>query len=252
MPGFESAGVAIDYLDEGEGPAVVLVHGFASNRAVNWVNTGWTAALTAAGYRVLAPDMRGHGRSAKLYEPLAYRTRTMAADVVALLDHTAVGRAVLMGYSMGARISAFAALSAPDRLRGLVLSGLASSLVEGIGGEEAIARALEAPSAAQVTEPQARAFRVFAEQTEGDLRALAACIRAARQVLTPEEVARIAAPTLVVAGEKDEIAGSADALAAMMPNARGVTLPGRDHMTAVGDRRHRSEVLAFLEGLGPA
>jgi pimeloyl-ACP methyl ester carboxylesterase len=92
---------------------------------------------------------------------------------------------------------------------------------------------------------------VFAEQTGSDLRALAACIRAARQVLTPADVARIEAPTLVVAGEKDEIAGSAGALAALMPNARGVTLPGRDHMTAVGDKGHKREVRAFLDNLAP-
>lgn len=246
MPGFENGGVLVDYLDEGSGPVVVLVHGFASNRSVNWVNTGWVSSLTKAGHRVLAPDNRGHGRSAKLYEPALYTTPTMASDVIALLDHVGVERAVLMGYSMGARISAFATLAAPARVRGLVLSGLASALVEGIGGEEAIARALEAPSAGDVVEPHARAFRVFAEQTGSDRRALAACIRAARQVLTPQEVGRILAPTLVVAGEKDEIAGSADALAALIPNARAVTLPGRDHMTAVGDRVHKSEVLAFL------
>lgn len=249
MPHFENGGVLLDYLDEGEGPVVVLVHGFASNRAVNWVNTGWVTALARAGHRVLAPDNRGHGRSARLYEPALYTAPTMAGDVIALLDHVGVRRAVLMGYSMGARISAFATLAAPERVRGLVLSGLASALVDGIGGEEAIARALEAPSAAAVTEPHARAFRVFAEQTGSDLRALAACIRAARQSLTREDVGRIAAPTLVVAGENDDIAGSADVLAAMMPVARAVTLPGRDHMTAVGDRIHKAEVLAFLDAL---
>jgi len=249
VPHFENGGVLLDYLDEGEGPVVVLVHGFASNRAVNWVNTGWVTALARAGHRVLAPDNRGHGRSARLYEPALYTAPTMAGDVIALLDHVGVRRAVLMGYSMGARISAFATLAAPERVRGLVLSGLASALVDGIGGEEAIARALEAPSAAAVTEPHARAFRVFAEQTGSDLRALAACIRAARQSLTREDVGRIAAPTLVVAGENDDIAGSADVLAAMMPVARAVTLPGRDHMTAVGDRIHKAEVLAFLDAL---
>ena len=249
MPGFESAGVQIDYLDEGEGPVVVLVHGFASNRAVNWVNTGWVRDLTGAGFRVIAPDNRGHGRSAKLYAPAAYTTETMAGDVIALLDHAGVETAVLMGYSMGARIAAFAALQAPGRVRALVMSGLASALVEGIGGEDAIARALEAPSRTDAGDDHSRAFRIFAEQTGSDLSALAACIRAARQVLSPADVARITAPTLVVAGENDEIAGSADALAALIPDARAVTLAGRDHMTAVGDKGHKRAVRDFLAEL---
>lgn len=246
MPAFQNDGVTLDYLDEGEGPPVLLVHGFASNRAVNWVNTGWVQLLTRSGRRVLAIDNRGHGRSEKLYEPERYQTTLMAADALALLDHLGLERAAVMGYSMGARISAFAALAAPERVAALVLSGLASNLVHGVGGGEAIARALEASSAAEVRDPPARAFRVFAEQTGSDRRALAACIRASRQTLSSVDVARIAAPALVVAGSDDEIAGSADELASLMPNAEAVTLPRRDHMTAVGDKGHKDAVLAFF------
>ena len=264
MAQFDSAGVTIDYIEEGEGPLVVLVHGFASNRVVNWVNTGWVKTLTDAGYRVVALDNRGHGRSQKLYDSAAYHTETMAADVVRLIDHlgaskseaskseaskSEASKAVVMGYSMGARIAAFAARAAPERLRGVVLSGLASNLVDGIGGSEAIAAALEAPSVAAVSDPTGRTFRVFAEQPGSDLRALAACIRGARQTLTAQEVGEIAVPTLVVAGDKDDIAGSPDALAALIPGARAVTLPGRDHMTAVGDRGHKQAVAEFLGAL---
>lgn len=246
MPSFDSDGVAIDYLDEGEGPLVVLVHGFASNRVVNWVNTGWVKMLTEGGHRVVALDNRGHGRSEKLYDSAAYQTDRMAEDVVRLIDTLDAGKAVLMGYSMGARISAFAARAAPDRLAALVLSGLASNLVDGIGGSEAIAAALEAPSLAAVQDLNARAFRIFADQTGSDRRALAACIRAARQTLSAEQVGEIAVPTLVVAGEKDTIAGSPDRLAGLIPGARAVTLPGRDHMTAVGDRGHKQAVAEFI------
>ena len=246
MPTFDSDGVTIDYLDEGKGPLVVLVHGFASNRVVNWVNTGWVRTLTGAGYRVVALDNRGHGRSQKLYDSVAYLTDRMAEDVVRLIDTLDAGKAALMGYSMGARISAFAARAAPDRLRALVLSGLASNLVDGVGGSEAIAAALEAPSLAAVQDHNARAFRVFADQTGSDRAALAACIRASRQTLSEAEVGEIAVPTLVVAGDRDDIAGSAERLAALIPGARAVTLPGKDHMTAVGDRGHKAAVTDFL------
>lgn len=246
MPTFDSDGVTIDYLDEGEGPLVVLVHGFASNRVVNWVNTSWVKTLRDAGYRVVALDNRGHGRSEKLYDSDAYHTETMAADVIRLLDHLGADKAVLVGYSMGARISAFAARMAPERLYGVVLSGLASNLVKGLEGAEAIAEALKAPSAGAVQNHGARAFRVFAEQTGGDRDALAACILGGRQTLGAAEAGAIDLPVLVVAGDMDDIAGSADGLARLIPGARAVTLPGRDHMTAVGDKGHKAAVLEFL------
>lgn len=247
MPTFQNEGITLDYLDEGEGPIVLLIHGYASNRMVNWVNTSWVTTLTRAGRRVIAIDNRGHGRSDKLYDPPLYQTTRMAADAIALLDHVGTERAVVMGYSMGARISAFAAREAPERLSALVLSGLASNLVHGVGGGPQVAAAMEAPSAASITDPGARAFRVFADQTGSDRRALAACIRASRQTLTAADMAGIEVPTLVVAGADDTIAGSADELAALMPNAKAITLPGRDHMTAVGDKGHKTAVLAFLD-----
>lgn len=251
MPSFEHDGVTLDYLDEGEGegPAILLIHGFASNRVVNWANTSWVTTLKRAGLRVLAIDNRGHGKSEKLYDADRYKTTLMAADAIALLDHVSVDRAVVMGYSMGARISAFAALAAPERLRGLVLSGLAANLVHGVGGGPAIAAAMEAPSASAVSDLGARAFRVFADQTGSDRAALAACIRASRQTLSAADVGRISVPTLVVAGSVDEISGSADELAALIPGSQAVTLPGRDHMTAVGDKGHKQAVLSFIEGL---
>ncbi len=89
----------------------------------------------------------------------------MAEDVRALLDHLAIERADVMGYSMGARITAFLALNDPARVRSAILGGLGVKLVEGVGLPESIADALEAPSLADVTDPTGRMFRAFAEQT---------------------------------------------------------------------------------------
>jgi pimeloyl-ACP methyl ester carboxylesterase len=152
----------------------------------------------------------------------------------------------VMGYSMGARITAFLALQNPERVRSAIFGGLGGHLVEGIGIPERVAEALEAPSLAAVSDPQGRMFRAFAEQTKSDLKALAACIRGSRQTLARDQVAMIRAPAVVVVGSKDAIAGSAQALAALLPAGRALEIPGRDHMTVVGDKEFKAGVLQFL------
>lgn len=243
---FKHGDVEIAYLDEGEGEPIVMVHGFASNRQVNWVAPGWVTTLTGAGRRVIALDNRGHGASSKLYNPAAYHSAIMAEDVRALLDHLRIERADVMGYSMGARIAAFLALNHPQRVRSLILGGLGMSLVEGVGLPESIAQALAAPSLADVSDPTGRMFRAFAEQTQSDLTALAACIRGSRQTLSREQVAAIQLPVLIAVGTKDPVAGSAQALAALISGARALDIPNRDHMLAVGDKAFKAGVLDFL------
>ncbi|HSP24613.1 MAG TPA: alpha/beta hydrolase [Saliniramus sp.] len=250
MQNFSSDGVQIAYIDiqpeAGSGEPVLLIHGFASNHAVNWVNTSWVKTLTGAGRRVIALDNRGHGRSEKLYDAADYDSYIMAADARNLLDHLDIPQADVMGYSMGARITAHMALAHPERMRSVLIGGLGIHLVEGVGLPLGIADAMEAPSLESLTDPTQRMFRAFAEQTGSDLAALAACIKGTRQTLSREDVARISAPALVSVGTRDHIAGSGEALAALMPNARALDIPGRDHNLAVGDRVHKEGVLAFL------
>ncbi len=247
MQSFRHDGIDIAFLDEGEGEPVVLIHGFASTAAVNWVYPGWVTTLTRA-RRAIALDNRGHGASSKLYDPADYHSASMAQDVRALLDHLGIARADVIGYSMGARIAAFLALADPARVRSVVFGGLGGHLVDGVGLPESIADALEAPSLAAVTDLQGRAFRAFAEQTRSDLKALAACIRGSRQTLTRAEVAAIRMPALVAVGTKDEVAGPARDLAALLPDGQALDIPGRDHMLAVGDKVFKEGVLAFLAG----
>jgi pimeloyl-ACP methyl ester carboxylesterase len=246
MPHFTRDGVEIAFLDEGEGEPLVLVHGFASNKEVNWVAPGWVTTLTRAGRRVIALDNRGHGQSSKLYEPADYHSAIMAEDVRGLIDHLGLQRADVMGYSMGARITAFLTLAHPNHVRSAVLGGLGIKLVEGVGLPDTIAQALEAPSLADVTDPTAYMFRAFAEQTKSDLRALAACLRGSRETLSRAEAGRIAVPLLVAVGSEDHIAGSPQKLAALIPGAQALAIPGRDHMLAVGDRVFKSAVLEFV------
>jgi pimeloyl-ACP methyl ester carboxylesterase len=246
MQSFKNGPVEIAYLDEGEGEPIVLVHGFASNKDVNWVAPAWVSTLTPAGRRVIALDNRGHGGSSKLYDPADYHTALMAEDVRALLDHLAIDRADVMGYSMGARITAFLASSHPERVRSAVLGGLGIRLVDGVGLPESIAYALEAPSLDDVTDPTGRVFRAFGDQTKSDLRALAACIRGSRQTLGRAEAAALRVPVLVAVGTRDVVAGSAQELAKLIPGAEALDIPDRDHMLAVGDRAYKAKVLDFL------
>jgi pimeloyl-ACP methyl ester carboxylesterase len=246
MAQFDSDGVAIAYEDLGEGAPILLIHGFASNWKVNWRDTGWVKTLVDAGRRVIVFDNRGHGASEKLYEPARFPAVTMAEDARRLLDHLAIARADVMGYSMGARIAAFLALNHSGRVRRAIFAGLASRMITGVGGAAAIAAALEAETLADVGEPGPASFRRFAEQTGSDLKALAACIRASRDRIAAGDLSRIAKPVLVVAGDRDDVAGDVATLVALIPGARGVVLPNRNHMNATGDRGFKRAVLEFL------
>ena len=148
---------------------------------------------------------------------------------------------------MGARIAAFLALAHPGRVRSLVFGGLGLNMVRGVAGTGPVARALEAESIDDVTNPTARTFRAFAEQTGSDLKALAACIRSSRAPITAEDLARIQCPVLVAVGSADVIGGSAAALAELIPGARAFEIADRDHMKAVGDRTFKEAVLSFLK-----
>jgi pimeloyl-ACP methyl ester carboxylesterase len=252
MQSFSSDGVEIGFIDEGAdgsgGTPVLLIHGFASNVATNWIATGWAGDLRSRGYRVIAFDNRGHGQSEKLYELAQYGAPLMAEDARRLLDHLAVPRAHVMGYSMGARIAAFLALAHPERVASLVFGGLGINMVRGMAGTGPIAHALEAASIDDVKSQAARTFRAFAEQTKSDLKALAACIRSARDPITAEALGRLECPVLVAVGETDVVGGSGPDLAALIPGAQAFVIPNRDHMKAVGDRAFKEAVFKFLEG----
>jgi pimeloyl-ACP methyl ester carboxylesterase len=252
MQFFDNKGVSIAYIDappttEDRGEPILLIHGFASTHAVNWLNTLWVKTLTHAGRRVIALDNRGHGESAKVYEAKDYATEIVAGDAAALMAHLDIPRVDVMGYSMGARITAFLALGRPDLVRSAILGGLGIHLIRGVGLPVGIADALDAPSLDDVTDPMGRMFRAFADANKADRKALAACIRGSRQTLKPAGAAAIRCPVLVCVGTKDPIAGDPHELAALFPQGRAVDIPDRDHNLAVGDKVYKQAVLSFLE-----
>jgi len=154
----------------------------------------------------------------------------------------------VMGYSMGARITAFLALCDPQHVRSAIFGGLGANMVRPMAGTGPIAAALEAVSIDEVKNATARTFRAFAERTGSDLKALAACIRGSRDPVTKEMVGRLTCPVLVAAGTEDVIGGQAEELASLIPGAQALPIPRRDHMLAVGDRVYKDGVLAFLQG----
>jgi pimeloyl-ACP methyl ester carboxylesterase len=248
---FSSDGVDIAFIDarpQGRdlNEPILLIHGFASNHRMNWVGPRWVETLTQAGRRVVAFDNRGHGQSEKLFAPDDYRADLMTRDAANLLAHLGIERADVMGYSMGARIASFLALEHPNLVRSLVLGGLGDRLVRDAGLPEAIAEAMEAPSIDSLADPTQRLFRAFADQTKSDRAALAACVRGSRRSLTPQEAARITQPALVAVGERDTLAGDPSKLAALLPRAEALLIPGRDHNLAVGDKAFKAGALDFL------
>ena len=256
MPEFVTAsdGVALAYErqgeHQGEGPAIVLVHGFASSRMQNWKSTGWYGGLTGAGFSIVAMDCRGHGDSGKPHDPACYGHDRMAEDVVAVMEACALAQAYVLGYSMGGFIALRLLAAHPGRVRKLAVAGVGETYLQdrlsSPGARAELADALLACDKESITDPRARGFRSFADQPGKDRIALAACMRAMSPHLPLEVLSRLERPILVVDGSEDETAGRPEPLAAIFANGRAVTIAGRDHMSAVGDKNTRQAVIDFF------
>ena len=252
MPEFATAkdGVELAYERHGEGPAIVLVHGFGSSRMQNWKSTGWFDGLTGAGFSIVAMDCRGHGDSGKPHDPQVYGHDRMADDAVAVMDACGLSAALICGYSMGGFIGLRLLAAHPERVVKLAVAGVGENYLQGsITSPEAraaLADALTTPDKDSITDPRAKMFRAFADQPGKDRLALAACMRAMSPHLAADVLARLPGPILVVDGSEDETAGRAEPLAAAFANGHAVTIAGRDHMSAVGDKNTRQAVIDFF------
>lgn len=227
---------------------VTLHHGFAGSTEANWVAPGVVAALLKAGRPVISIDARGHGQSGKPPDSAFYGEVRMARDLIGLLDHLEIGEFDLFGYSMGAIVSLIVA-SEDKRVRRLVVGGIGEGVLA-TGGVDlrvmdrgAIVAALLTDDPASITAPGVAAFRSFAERDGSDLKALAA--QAERMHDQPIDLQRIAAPTLVLAGEKDPLAFYPERLAAAIPRGSSATVPG-DHLGAVGQPQFADTAIEFL------
>jgi pimeloyl-ACP methyl ester carboxylesterase len=246
MPSFISGGVELAYDIHGEGRPILLIHGFGSSGRINWLDTGWVETLSKAGYQPITLDNRGHGASRKIYDPKLYFAHEMADDAARLLDHLGHAAVPVIGYSMGARISAFLCLRHPQRVTCAVLGGMGANLSTGLENSEEIIDALLAESLDEVKGRAGRMFRIFADQSKSDRAALAACMVSSREPMAVADIGRITTPILVAVGEEDDMAGDPNALARLLPNAEAFVIPRRNHMLATGDAKFKAEALRFL------
>jgi pimeloyl-ACP methyl ester carboxylesterase len=246
MGSFDSNGVRIHFADQGNGDPVILVHGFASRAEHNWVITGWYKTLTP-NHRVIALDCRGHGRSDKPHDVKAYGGTAMEDDVIRMMDHLGIERALLMGYSMGGHVAMGLLAHHPKRFRAVVLGGIgAGASVTDPAVRKPIVAALLADDKSKVDD-RARLFRDFAEANKNDLKALAACIASDRKPVAPSELTKNAVPVLIVVGTRDDLVERPEDLAIAILHAQLLKLEGRDHLNAPGDQRYHWAVMKFFE-----
>jgi pimeloyl-ACP methyl ester carboxylesterase len=236
-------GADLAYREIGEGRPVVLIHGYFSTATVNWLRYGHAATIAARGYRVIMPDLRGHGDSARPHDAAAYPPDVLADDGFALIEHLGLTDYDLGGYSLGGRTTVRMLVrgATPGRaiVAGMGLEGILHTAQRG----EVFRRILTNLGSFERGSPEWMA-EAFLKTVGGDAVALLHVLGAS--VDTPREaLARIAMPTLVVAGADDDDNGSAAALATALPEGRCVTIPG-NHMSAVTKPDLGTVIAGFL------
>jgi pimeloyl-ACP methyl ester carboxylesterase len=236
-------GVELAYRQIGEGRPLVLIHGYFSTATVNWLRYGHAAKLAALGFRVIMPDLRGHGDSAKPHDPAAYPPDVLADDGFALIEQLELADYDLGGYSLGGRttIRMLVRGAAPARA---IVAGMGLEGIVDAGGRSAFfRRVLGNLGTFERNSPEWMA-EAFLKSIGGDPVALLHVLDTA--VDTPREsLARIGTRTLVLAGAQDEDNGSAAALAAALTDGRHVVVPG-NHMSAVTKPELAAAIAEFL------
>jgi pimeloyl-ACP methyl ester carboxylesterase len=247
MPLLDSNAATIHYLDQGAGPAAVLIHSMASNIRHSWVDTGWVETL-CLNHRVVAMDCRGHGLSAKSNDPDFYTADEMADDVVRLLDHLGIARVLVAGYSMGACVALNMAVRYGDRVRAIVIGGVSSRAYKEPPRDELgrLVEILRADDISSYTDKAALFMRSFCLKNGNDPKALAAFSLHRRPDVEQSQLASIRAPVLIAAGTRDAIVQGVDELAASIPGARVMKLEGRTHLDALADPLFKRAAVDFF------
>ncbi len=238
-------GADIAYDAVGKGEPIVLVHGLASNRVANWVNTGWYRFFENKQRQVVALDLRGHGESQKFYGADDYTPEVLGEDIIGLMDHLNVARSDIMGYSMGAWLAAYLMATHPNRFKSGILGGIGGEVLALTTRAERIAQALTTRSPESISDRFLKTLRQFAESMGNDLRALAACNRGVYSKGAPL-LEKILQPVLIVGGMNDDFAGSPKKFMDKIPNATVHMLPDRDHVSLLTAKLFKDRVSDFI------
>jgi pimeloyl-ACP methyl ester carboxylesterase len=237
--------VQLAYREMGEGRPVVLIHGYFSTATVNWVRYGHAAKLAALGYRVVMPDLRGHGDSAKPHDVAAYPPDVLADDGFQLIEHLGLTDYDLGGYSLGARTTMRMLVRGASPRRAIV-AGMGLEGIIHTGWRSAHFRRILTNLGTFERGTAEWMAEAFLKTVGGDPVALLHVLDTF--VDTPRTaLARIETPTLVLVGAEDDDNGSAEALAAALPHGRNVVVPG-NHMNAVTKPELGSAIADFLGG----
>jgi len=256
---FDSDGVQIKYVTEGQGEPVILIHGFVANAQLNWIAPGVFGAL-AKDYRVIAPDLRGHGQSGKPHGAEHYGPQ-MAKDIINLMDHLKIEKAHIAGYSLGGFLTVYLTATYPERIissmpcgagwsapgseREALTDEIAASLESGQGITPLI-KALTPAGQPQPTQQQLDSMNKMLTAMNDPL-ALAGVARGIKELAVPQEkIAAIKVPMRDIIGEIDPLKETVDALKAANPAVDVVVIEGGDHMNTFGNPAFLAAMQEFL------
>jgi len=241
FPGCDGAPLALTRL--GTGRPVLLLHGLFSSAHINWVRFGTAAQLAAAGFCCVMPDLRAHGASAAPHDTHAYPPDVLVRDVQALVAHLRLTDFDLVGFSLGSRTAARAVI-AGLRPRRLVLAGMGLEGLAGWAGRLQFFRdVIDRFGTIRPGDPAYLSQQFL--KTSGVDRVAVRLLLGTMADTAPAALAAITMPTLVLCGDQDNDNGSADALAAALPNATRATIPG-SHMSSVTKPELGAALVDFL------
>ncbi|MFW9942219.1 MAG: alpha/beta fold hydrolase [Candidatus Thorarchaeota archaeon] len=262
MPFFNNDGIKIYYEVEGEGPPVIMIHGFAASLEGNWKQTNWVEVLKND-YKLILLDCRGHGRSDKPLDQDQYGAH-MTDDIVKLLDHLSIEKANFFGYSMGARLSFELLLRKQELFISAILGGFVLQFPDDEDGSAAQRRIndmIEALKANidEIKNPVAlrirRVISAYKDFNLQNLDALTAVLKGGLQrqrnsiqtnTQRKESLKKIKVPLLTVVGS-DDFPGDKTLIAQLVPDACHFQIQGRDHINVVPDPKFHMVVKAFLD-----
>lgn len=221
---------------------VALLHGWGGSYARTWVDAGWEKGLRARGRRVIGIDLPGHGRSVASRDPGDYAD--LAGAVGPQLSNQPVDA---VGFSLGAKVLLELATRDTTRFGRIVIAGLGSNAFQPEPAGELWAEALLAPTDDR-WDATTRALVEYAVASGNDREALAACLRRpANPTLLPERLSAVHNPTLLIAGANDRVAPAIELLAAALPSARVLLIPGVGHLDLPANASFQAAAIAFLE-----